>query len=170
MLSPRNAASWLIWHAVIVLVACFSLGAAADGTDSASLLFESYYVPLHKITRFAPTRIPDSGLNWKMQDYLRFSDKEPLNFAGKYTLFKIGCGTNCVEFCLIDRTTGIVHPGMSFNTFFPIDYKGPWDFEYRLDSRLLVVYHSRGFGDPVLVDYYAWDGTAFILLKTARVS
>ena len=63
--------------------------------------FESYPVALHPIKQFARTQIPKSGIDWKMEDYLHYSDKEPLNFADKYTLFDIGCGTGCIEYCLI---------------------------------------------------------------------
>src|ERR1039458_9033727 len=73
---------------------------------AASPQFDSNSVPLHAIKKFAPTKIPERGIDWKMRDYLHYSDKSPLNFADKYTLFEIGCGTGCLEFCLIDRTTG----------------------------------------------------------------
>src|ERR1019366_1426147 len=105
----------------------------------------------------------------KMRDYLHYSDKSPLNFADKYTLFEIGCGTGCLEFCLIDRTTGTMHPGMDFTTDFPLDYKGPGGFKYRRSSKLLVVYRANNFEYPILVDYYLWDGSGFKLLQTDKL-
>jgi len=124
---------------------------------------------LHSITKFAPTKVPQSGIDWKMQEYLRYSDKEPLNFADKYTLFEVGCGTGCLEFCLIDRTTGTVYPGMDFTTDFPLDYKGPSGFTYRRSSRLLVVHRADNFQYPIFVDYYLWDGARFRLLQTDNI-
>ena len=161
MFFSQHAARWLLLCSVAVLLACSSRATTAKQTHAE---FESYSVPLRKITSFAPTKIPNDGVNWKMEDQLRFSDGEPLNFANKYTLFSIGCGISCVEFCLIDRTTGIVHPGMSFNQHFLADYEGPTGFIHRRDSRLLVVYHAA-LDEPIFADYYVWDGAKFTLLK-----
>ena len=173
MLFLRHAVKWLMRCVTVVLITCFSLAAVANGVDVVSPLFKSYSVPLRKIIKFAPTKIPssddpNSGINWKQEEYLRYSSKAPLNFSDKYTLFKTGCGTDCLEFCLIDRTTGVVYPGMSFNQLFPPDYKGHKGFKFHRSSRLLVVYHA-GLGEPVFVDYYVWDGVKFILLKTKKI-
>lgn len=131
--------------------------------------FELYPAQSNPIGRFAKTKIPESGIDWKMQDYLRFSDDNPLNFAGKYTLFEIGCGTGCIEFCLIDRTTGIVVPGKDFNQNFPEGYNGLMGLQYRQGSSLLVVYHATAFKYPVSVDYYLWDGAKFNLLRSDQI-
>jgi hypothetical protein len=73
--------------------------------------FESFPVEVHPIKKFARTKIPKTGVDWKMDRFLRSSDNEPVTFAGKYTFGEIGCGTGCVEYCLIDRTSGVVYPG-----------------------------------------------------------
>jgi hypothetical protein len=128
--------------------------------------FESFAVPLHSITNFARIKIPKSGIDWKMEDYLRYSDDDPPNFADKYTLIDVGCGTGCFEFCLIDRTSGKVYPGKDFNCEYPADYHGPMYFQYHRDSRLLVVYESFGAQYPVHVKYYIWKGAKLKLLET----
>ena len=143
--------------------------ANAANLPAASLNYESYPAPSNPIKRFAKTKIPESGIDWKIQDYLRFSGDNPLNFAGKYTLFEIGCGTGCVEFCLIDRTTGTVFPGKDFNQDFPESYEGLMGLQYRQNSSLLVVYHATAFKYPVSVDYYLWDGAKFNLLRSDQI-
>jgi hypothetical protein len=132
--------------------------------------YESYSVQSNPTKRFAKTKIPESGIDWKMREHLRFSDDNPLNFAGQYTLFEIGCGTGCVEFCLIDRTTGEVHTGMDFNQDFPKGYVGLTGLQYRKSSRLLEVYHATASKYPVTVDSYLWDGTKFNLLRSAQLN
>jgi len=131
--------------------------------------FESYRVTLHPIKNFAPTQIPKAGLDWKMEDYLHYSDNEPLNFADRFTLFDIGCGTGCVEFCLIDRKTGVVYPGTDFTQDFPHDYSGPFGLQFRRNSRLLVVYHAVGFEYPVHISSYVLDGTKMKLVQSEDI-
>lgn len=131
--------------------------------------YESYSVVVHPIQKFAHTQIPKSGVDWKMEEYLHYSDKEPLNFADKFTLFDIGCGTGCLEYCLIDRTCGAVYPGADFNQDFPNDYHGLMGLHYRRDSRLLIVYHATAHEYPVTVNYYIWQGTNMALLATNEI-
>jgi len=131
--------------------------------------YESYSVAVHPIQKFAQTQIPKSEIDWKMEEYLHYSDKEPLNFADKYTLFEIGCGTGCVEYCLIDRTSGVIYPGEYFIQDFPNDYDGSTGLQYRRDSRLLIVYHANGYEYPVHVNYYVWLGTNMTLLATNEI-
>jgi hypothetical protein len=131
--------------------------------------YEAYSVVVHHIKKFARTQIPKSGIDWKMEDYLHYSDKEPLNFADKFTLFDIGCGTGCIEYCLIDRTSGSVYLGMDFNQDFPNDYHGLMGLHYRRDSRLLVVYHATGYEYPVHVSYYVWQSTNMTLFATNEI-
>ena len=126
----------------------------------------SFSVVVHPIQKFAHTQIPTAGIDYKVEQFLRYSDSEPLNFADKFTLGEIGCGTGCVEYCLIDRTSGAVFSGLDFNQDFPNDYNGPTGFYYRRDSRLFIVYHATAFQYPVHVSYYDWSGTNMTLLET----
>jgi|GEM_PF-628244 len=168
MLFSQPATRWSLLCCVAALLACSFRETTAKESHAVPTQFESYAVPLRKITKFAPTKIQSEGVNWKMEGYLHFSDGGPPDFANKYTVFSIGCGISCVEFCLIDRTTGIVHPGMSFNQHFLADYEGPTGLIYRRDSRLLIVYHAA-LGEPIFADYYVWDGAKFILLRQDKI-
>jgi hypothetical protein len=131
--------------------------------------FEFYSVKVHPIRHFAPTKIPKSGIDWKMDRFLRHSDDEPVAFADRYTFGEIGCGTGCIEYCLIDRTSGAVYPGTDFNQDFPNDYHGLTGFQFRRDSKLFVVYHAVGFEYPIHVSYYVWEGTKPKFLQTDEI-
>jgi hypothetical protein len=132
--------------------------------------FESFATPIHSITNFPRTKVPKSGIDWKMERDLRDSQTNSINFAGKYTLIDDGCGTGCFEFCLIDRTSGKVYPGADFSCEYPADYHGPLYFQYRRDSRLLIAYDAFGAEYPVHVRYYVWDGTKLKLLETHEIT
>jgi hypothetical protein len=131
--------------------------------------YASYSVVTNSIKKFAPTQIPKSGIDWKVGRCLRYSDDDPLNFAGKYTLEEVGCGTGCIEYCLIDRTTGLVYPGKDFTQDFPNDYRGRTGLHYRCDSRLLIVYDAISYEYPIQVSYYVWDGAKMKLLETDEI-
>lgn len=131
--------------------------------------FESYLVARQPIKNAALTQIPKSGIDWKMEEYLHYSNDEPINFADKFTLFDIGCGTGCIEFCLIDRTTGTVYPGDDFTQDFPSDYNGPYGFQFHSNSKLLIVYYAEGYSYPIHVSYYVLDGTTLKLLESNEI-
>jgi hypothetical protein len=153
-------------RALFTLLCCCFLFVGCGTTKTAHPKFESYLVAHQTIKNLAPAQIPKSGIDWKMEEYLHYSNDEPPNFADKFTLFDIGCGTGCIEFCLIDKTTGTVYPGDDFNQDFPQDYNGPYGFQFHRNSRLLVVYSAEGFDYPIHVDYYILDGTKLKLLKS----
>lgn len=105
-----------------------------------------------------------------MERDLRYSQTEPIDFAGKYTVIDDDCGTGCFEFCIIDRTSGKVYSGADFNCEYPSDYDGPLYLQYRRDSRLLIAYCASGAEYPVQVRYYIWEGTKLKLLETHEIS
>lgn len=137
------------------------------GCASVPTTFDAYSVPLTRIQKNAEARIPTSGFNWKMESYLQVAGQLGApDFADRYTLFLISCGTGCTEYAVIDRVSGEVHPGGMVTVDFPTDYKGPDGLEYRRNSRLLIVHEAEGFAWPVYSRYYVWDGTRMKLTKT----
>lgn len=153
-----------------IMRTCLLLMICLPGILRATLpTYESYSAVVHPIQKFAHTQIPKSGIDWKMEEYLHYSDKEPLNFADKFTLSNIGCGTGCIEYCLIDRTSGAVYPGEDFNQDFPNGYDGLTGLHHRRDSRLLIVYHATAFEYPVHVSYYVWQDMNMTLLATNEI-
>lgn len=144
------------WASALLAVAA---AAVLAGFTPRPPSFEAYPVPLTRLRSPAPIAIPSAGLDWKMERTLRAANPaDPPNFADTYTVVQVGCGTGCLEFALIDRRTGKVTPGAYFTLDFPSDYPGPYGFEFRRDSRLLVVRHAEGFAWPVHTTSFVWDG------------
>lgn len=61
---------------------------------------------------------------------LREAAKKGPNFAGHYTIVRIGCGTNCQNIWIIDSRSGKILEG---------PYNTSWGAEYNLNSRLLIL-------------------------------
>lgn len=122
------------------------------GCASAPPTFEAHRVPLSRIDHPAPAKLPRADIGWKMKQYVQFDGEvpEPPNFADRFTLFLVGCGSGCRQYALIDRRSGRVHSGQALNNV---------RFDYRRDSRLLVVTHTEGYRSPDIVDYMVWNGT-----------
>jgi len=121
------------------------------GCASAPPTFQAHRVALSRIDHPAPAKLPRTDIGWKMVRYLQADGEapEPPNFADRFTLFLVGCGSGCRQYALIDRRSGKVHPGQALNNV---------RFDYRRDSRLLVVTHAEGARSPDIVDYLVWDG------------
>ncbi len=107
---------------------------------------------------------------------LRNAAKEGVNFAGHYVFTGWGCGTNCSENAIIDARTGRVYfpkemQGVGFGFCELPERDGP--FEYKNDSRLLLLYGFKG-GDLERANarcgiyYFEWTGTALRQLKFDR--
>lgn len=125
--------------------------------SSASLHFEDYPVALSRIGAFATTRLPRSGVTWKMDMYLRADSQQgALDFADRFTVYQAGCGSGCLEYVLIDRVSGKVHPGQTLNN---------GRLAHRRDSRLLIVTHNEGYGYPDQIAYYTWTGKRLALIR-----
>jgi hypothetical protein len=141
-----------------------------NGCSSVPPTFETYSVPLTRIDTIAQTKIPQSGLDWKMEGSLQTSSQLGLpDFADRFTLFHVSCGTGCTEYALLDRVSGAFHPGGMVTFDYPSDYHGPYGLQYRRDSRLLLVYQAEGFAWPVYASYYVWDGAQMKLVKKEKM-
>ncbi len=121
------------------------------GCASAPPTFQAHRGALSRIDHPAPAKLPRTDIGWKMVRYLQADGEapEPPNFADRFTLFLVGCGSGCRQYALIDRRSDKVHPGQALNNV---------RFDYRRDSRLLVVTHAEGARSPDIVDYLVWDG------------
>ena len=110
-----------------------------------------------------------SGQARRYRTILRQASKEQPDFAGHFKIVRWGCGTCCSEFAVLDLRTGkSFFPGFVVACGHPTDFDNPGlVFEYRVDSRLLVVY---GAPNEVNADlgtrYYEWTGGKLRLLKT----
>lgn len=92
--------------------------------------------------------------------------EEGERFAGRFTIASWGCGTQCLQFAIIDPATGAV--------FYrePNGIAGaPWHdgfFEFRGDSRLIVLVGERmdsSGQDRTGVFYLEWTGTTLRELR-----
>jgi len=80
---------------------------------------------------------------------IRTSTVKGENFAGHYTIAQWGCGTGCLEFVIVDVSTGKVYDPFfqTVDYHYPsedLDTESEWwcyteNLNYSLDSRLLII-------------------------------
>jgi TPR repeat protein len=80
--------------------------------------------------------------------------KEGPNFAGRYSIIEVRCGTGCRNVYIADNPTGKVF-------HFP---RGGEDnymlvLEFRVDSRLVIAQWSSYEKDECVVEFFEWDGS-----------
>jgi hypothetical protein len=139
---------------------------AARGAELPRL--SDYPVEVTRIDRYADTVLPDardprfngvSRIFWYLPSCVKpLANPESLDkpgFADRYTVFESGCGTACMFFCLIDRISGVVYPGLART--------GPVELRYARDSRLMIFSYTgwnlAAENDAVAyhADCYLWD-------------
>ena len=89
------------------------------------------------------------------------------DFAGHYTLARIGCGASCVEIAVIDAVDGAVYFPRGLRM---VQWAGWWHephgLDHRLSSRLVKVYGLANREDaPYGVSDLLWTGNDFQLLR-----
>jgi len=101
--------------------------------------------------------------------------KEAPNFAGHYTVFTVGCGSNCGTLYIVDaRTGGVFSPRVDIIGSTPAD--SGYEDQYRLDSRLMIGYQPRAAEVPETRDmpipddilFYEWKKDELHLICTKR--
>lgn len=145
-------------HLKIAAAALLLSGCVPD-----AVRFEDYPAAPGSAPMVAPaaTRIPASGISWKMRQYLEVSgDTGEPDFAGRLRVFAIGCGTGCLEYRLIDRATGEVLPGGEVSN---------GHIRHRRDSRLLIAQRTEGYGRPAYLDYWVWNGVRLDKVMTHEI-
>lgn len=107
--------------------------------------------------------------------YRKQATKKPVNFAGRYIIFAIGCGGGAICGEILDVQTGKI--AASFPNAYEIDSidGGYYEADFKLDSRLIVI--SGISADPEVgmngeklqpknrTRYFEFDGNALRLLK-----
>jgi hypothetical protein len=159
--------------ACVALAASLGLNARAQ-TSAASRRkaprFQNYRVAVRR-GRVTPLDLRSHKLARRYRTLLREQQQdEGVNFAGRYTLATVGCGTGCSITAIIDARTGGAHFPVELNgwtgivgDYDPPEGEEPW--EYRADSKLLRATGRPSVGDPrderhgpSGIYYYAWDG------------
>jgi len=140
-------------------------------------VFDAQSVPTPTTTASPAAPIVTHGRARLYRTLLREQAKQAPNFAGHYTIIRIGCGAATVCPAIMDTETGKV--------FFPPELKvaeallmdiGHADFEtlnYRRDSRVLIVVGTpnENYGEEGIY-YYVWRDdqlTLFRFLPAAKI-
>jgi len=102
----------------------------------------------------------------KYRTVLKRQSREGPNFAGHYTIITIGCGTSCAGIAVVDAQTGHVYfPKNLHNVFWAGWWHEPYGPQFKLNSRLLIVYGQANSEDePYGVSYFQWIDNDFQLL------
>jgi hypothetical protein len=97
---------------------------------------------------------------------LKQQSKKGPNFAGHYTIVRIGCGTSCAKIAVVDAKTGHVYfPENLHHVFWAGWWHDPYGPEFKLTSRLLTVYGKANSEDaPYGISSFEWTGKEFRLL------
>jgi hypothetical protein len=88
--------------------------------------------------------VEDDEDNWSL--YRKQAIKKPVNFAGHYIVFAMGCGGGAICGEILDAQTGSI--AASFPNAYEMDSPDGsyYDASFKLDSRLMVI--SGVAGDP----------------------
>jgi hypothetical protein len=165
--------------------ACLALAAAcaahARAQDGAAPRFEDYPAAVRR-GRVAPLDLRSHPLARTYRTLLRRQLREEgVNFAGRYTLASVGCGTGCSVSAVIDARNGRAYFPREFNGWTGIvgDYdlpEGEDTWTYRAGSRLLRVVGRPNIGGPQEerygpsgIYYYEWAGDRLRLVKFTHV-
>ncbi len=112
---------------------------------------------------------------WTNGEWGKEQGKPGPNFAGRYIVVVWGCGTACIRMVVADAQTGTVHnPPLSDgglappNLVFPQSTGSAAHFDYRKDSRLMIVEATPDWwrqGSQSYTFYFLWENDQWILLR-----
>ena len=155
----------------LLLVAASLALTAAGGAQQrrAEPRFEDYAVAVRR-GKVTPMNLRSHRLARMYRTLLRQQQRESgVNFAGRYTLASVGCGTGCSVTAIIDARTGAAHFPDQLNGWTGIvgDYdppEGEDTWAYRAGSRLLRIVGRPRIGredeeryGPSGIYYYVWE-------------
>jgi hypothetical protein len=147
--------------------------AAAPATDEFSL-----HPPAHRLTHPPAAPIVGSGHARRYRSVLRAEAREGPNFNGHYRVASWGCGTNCIEWAVIDLESGKVWfpAGPAYSCWAPEEPDGanvPDWFEMRITSSLLYLHVCdpplRGSRTFTTRRVYVWKGSGLALLRSEEL-
>jgi len=111
----------------------------------------------------------------RFRTVLRQGAKHGPNFAGHFTIVGWGCGASCLQFAIVDSTSGRVSfPTGIKNVSTTHVGKDPGEgdvtfnaLRFRTDSNLLVVLGAINEDDSSEgIRYYTWNGTTLVPIQT----
>jgi hypothetical protein len=154
------------WLALLLMSGCaFAVAVIGNAADVPS--FSSY--PAQVFVYAKDLAALDLSSHPKARRYrtvLKEGAAKGVNFAGAYAFISWGCGTACAEFAVVNAKTGRVHfsNNVKLNAYHAVT-DGTEPFDFRVDSRLLVLTGSPNDGDESGTFYYEWTGDDFLLIS-----
>ncbi len=114
-------------HLALLSSAVFMTGAAQADLPK----FTDYLIPKSDIYTEAPASVDLTSYKGAATYSTKLAEgaKKGPNFAGRYTVVEIGCGTQCIQNWIIDAQSGKI-----YDQFFSVI-----GTKYRLDSTLMIV-------------------------------
>lgn len=143
----------LIIFVIIGLMLIPSLTIAASVPD-----FAGYKVDEILHAKPSPVNLASHPRAKKFQTMLKKGAEKGPNFSGHYTIVTWGCGVACQELAIVDARDGSVFfpPELKLNAYHMVtDGSGP--FNFRIDSRLLIITGSPNDSDETGIFYYVWS-------------
>jgi len=118
-----------------------------------------------------------TGPGARFATQIREAAKQPADFNGHFKIARWGCGSNCLQWAVIDQQTGrVLMAPRTLNSCDPGDPKDAAQFpdwlDYRTDSRLIVAYECEDPKNGLLYDtrrFYALQRGALIALRVERL-
>ena len=144
-----------------MLIVLLPLGAMAENID-----FDQYQEKNIYTGKPAKPELKTHKEARRYRTAIREQANEGPNFAGRFRIVEIGCGTSCVTIVVVNSKTGEVFLPNNPNL---VTWGGWWHElygpEYKLNSRLLVVYGQVNSSyAPYGISYYEWRGKDFKLI------
>src|SRR4051812_35607375 len=145
------------------VIACVALAASpashpraqqSAASRSKAPRFKEYRVAVSR-GRVTPLNLRSHTLARRYRTLLRGQQRdEGVNFAGRYTIASVGCGTGCSITAIVDAHTGKAYFPTELNGWTGIvgDYEPPEGEEpwtYHANSRLLRATGRPNIGDPL---------------------
>jgi hypothetical protein len=138
-------------------------------TSSARPEFSQY--PVERIYTGKPAAPKLTPSQRTFRTRIRYGAKQPVEFAGHYTVPRWGCGAGCSGFMIADSITGRVYDG-----FYIADLPGAWEeqqdesdlplrIEFHLNSRLFKINGCPNETDCGFYDYLMVDGKGLKLIR-----
>jgi hypothetical protein len=154
--------------ATILAVSC--LMAALAGTAYAVPQFAQFPAPLYRgpVGRLDLSN-PES---FAYRTRLRAASQGPVNFAGHFQIATWGCGAGCVTGAIVDAFTGRVTflPSVSTAGMEAIMDENFNAFEFRNNSRLIVLSGKLTENGALGAHFFTWDGRFLIRVGTVPYS
>lgn len=153
-----------------LFVACFLTLSASAQVGTARPSFADY--PAKEIFRGkpAPPKLVSNG-DRAFRTRIRYGAKLPVEFAGRFTLPRWGCGAGCNAFVIVDSRTGRVYDVPFSLEDLPYDWLEKHTHErhdrmtFHPDSRLMKLDACLDERDCGFYDYLMVDGKGLRLLR-----